>query len=310
MRQIAGEFASLGVTEIARTIAELLAWKRPNGGLKNHECRQLLERLERARAGPPAPVHRQQQPVPDPALGASEGAGQQDPGPLRPPTASGLAAPLWLPAAVAGNAGGCPALRRNLLPGGELDPAGRNPGARPDGSASPSRWLSTQAGLRLSPLPKRAATAPPGLPAVLRGSPAQRRLGLTRPSEAVNNYELPDEQFDVVAMIDLLHHVSPLHQRAAVEAALDRVKYGGVLLFKDIPPRPLPQALANRLHDLVVSREWVHYVPGDNTQRWGAARGFSLEHREIIHRLWYAHDLVVLRRQQRTASPGVSAGDA
>src|ERR1039458_3782750 len=35
----------LGVTEIARTVCELLEWKRPNGGLKNHECRQLLERL-------------------------------------------------------------------------------------------------------------------------------------------------------------------------------------------------------------------------------------------------------------------------
>lgn len=45
MRQIAAEFSALGVTEIARTLCELLEWKRPNGGLKNHECRQLLERL-------------------------------------------------------------------------------------------------------------------------------------------------------------------------------------------------------------------------------------------------------------------------
>jgi hypothetical protein len=46
MRQIAREFSGLGVTEIARTVCELLAWTRPNGGLKNHECRQLLERLQ------------------------------------------------------------------------------------------------------------------------------------------------------------------------------------------------------------------------------------------------------------------------
>lgn len=46
MRQIAAEFSALGVTEIARTVCELLEWKRPNGRLKNHECRQLLERLE------------------------------------------------------------------------------------------------------------------------------------------------------------------------------------------------------------------------------------------------------------------------
>ena len=45
MRQIAVEFFTLGVTEIARTVCELLEWKRPSGGLKNHECRQLLERL-------------------------------------------------------------------------------------------------------------------------------------------------------------------------------------------------------------------------------------------------------------------------
>jgi len=46
MRQIACEFSGLGVTEIARTICELLEWTRPNGGLKNQECRQLLERLQ------------------------------------------------------------------------------------------------------------------------------------------------------------------------------------------------------------------------------------------------------------------------
>ena len=45
IRQVASEFASLGVTEISRTICELLEWKRPNGGLKNIECRRLLERL-------------------------------------------------------------------------------------------------------------------------------------------------------------------------------------------------------------------------------------------------------------------------
>jgi hypothetical protein len=46
MRTVAHDYAGLGVTEIARTVCELLEWRRPNGGLKNHECRQLLERLQ------------------------------------------------------------------------------------------------------------------------------------------------------------------------------------------------------------------------------------------------------------------------
>jgi len=45
MRVVARDYAGLGVTEIARTICELLEWTRPSGGLKNHECRQLLERF-------------------------------------------------------------------------------------------------------------------------------------------------------------------------------------------------------------------------------------------------------------------------
>ena len=46
MRQLAWEFSGLGVTEIARTVCELLDWTRPNGGLKSHECRQMLQRLQ------------------------------------------------------------------------------------------------------------------------------------------------------------------------------------------------------------------------------------------------------------------------
>ncbi len=45
MRQIAADCSALGTTEIARTLCELLDWKRPTGHLKNLECRRLLERL-------------------------------------------------------------------------------------------------------------------------------------------------------------------------------------------------------------------------------------------------------------------------
>ena len=38
--------AGLSRTELAFTVCELLDWRRPNGGLKGHECRQFLEGLE------------------------------------------------------------------------------------------------------------------------------------------------------------------------------------------------------------------------------------------------------------------------
>ena len=45
MRVVAQDYSGLAVTEIARTVCELLEWKRPNGRLKDHECRQLLEHV-------------------------------------------------------------------------------------------------------------------------------------------------------------------------------------------------------------------------------------------------------------------------
>lgn len=47
IRQVVAECSGLSRMELARTVCELLRWKRPNGGLKARECRELLERLER-----------------------------------------------------------------------------------------------------------------------------------------------------------------------------------------------------------------------------------------------------------------------
>ena len=46
IEEVCRDFKGLGRTEIARTVCELLDWRRPNGGLKNHEGRLLIEHME------------------------------------------------------------------------------------------------------------------------------------------------------------------------------------------------------------------------------------------------------------------------
>jgi len=46
IKETVRDCSGLSRTELAFTICELLAWRRPNGGLKAHECRQFLEELE------------------------------------------------------------------------------------------------------------------------------------------------------------------------------------------------------------------------------------------------------------------------
>lgn len=45
VQEVSSDCTALSLTEISRTLCELLDWRRANGQLKNHECRQLLERL-------------------------------------------------------------------------------------------------------------------------------------------------------------------------------------------------------------------------------------------------------------------------
>ena len=103
IRQIASDFSALGITEIARTACELLEWKRPSGGLKDLECRRLIEHL-----GGQGRLR----------LPALRGAGA--PGPRRVArTARGES-----PAEIHGSAGEWDPLRLEVVRGGPADQGG------------------------------------------------------------------------------------------------------------------------------------------------------------------------------------------
>ena len=46
IREVVRDCPGLSRMELARTVCELLRWRRPNGGLKARECREFLERLD------------------------------------------------------------------------------------------------------------------------------------------------------------------------------------------------------------------------------------------------------------------------
>jgi len=103
----------------------------------------------------------------------------------------------------------------------------------------------------------------------------------------------PDGKFDMVSMIDVMHHVPPGEQAAVFGAAAARLKPGGILLYKDMVRRPLWRAWLNRLHDLLVARQWIHYYPVTRIDAAARDLGLILQRSETINRLWYGHELRV-----------------
>ena len=106
----------------------------------------------------------------------------------------------------------------------------------------------------------------------------------------------PAGTFDVVAVVDVLHHIPPAAQRRVVELACGKVAAGGRLIYKDIGPRPRWRAGMNRLHDLVMARQWVRYVDAETVWAWVEGCGLTAGKVERINTLWYGHDLLVADR--------------
>ena len=105
----------------------------------------------------------------------------------------------------------------------------------------------------------------------------------------------PSGPFDVISIIDVMHHVPPAHQRIVIERAAAHLKPGGVLVYKDMVERPRWRAWMNRLHDLVLVREWIHYVPLDTVALWGQGVGLVEVRRARFNMFWYGHELMLLR---------------
>jgi 2-polyprenyl-3-methyl-5-hydroxy-6-metoxy-1,4-benzoquinol methylase len=106
----------------------------------------------------------------------------------------------------------------------------------------------------------------------------------------------PEGLFDVVSMIDVLHHIPPASQREAIAEAFAHVAPGGLLIYKDMADRPFFRAWWNRLHDVIIARQWIHYRSIDGVEAWLRGMGAEIVARSSRILGPYGHDLMVAKK--------------
>lgn len=117
----------------------------------------------------------------------------------------------------------------------------------------------------------------------------------------------PEGTFDAVTMIDVLHHVAPRSQETVFLQAAAKVAAGGRLIYKDMARRPLWSALANRLHDLVMARQWIHYRAIADVEAWGKRLGLTVVDRCCQRLYWYTHEWLVFEKPISHSDDDMSA---
>ncbi len=113
---------------------------------------------------------------------------------------------------------------------------------------------------------------------------------------------LPQGLYDVVSIIDVMHHVPSADQRRFLESAIERVAPGGLLLYKDIAISPLWRRLASRLHDLIIAQQLIHEVPIAVARSWAESAGLVCVDAGPANRLWYGHEFGIFRKPSLPAT--------
>jgi len=105
-----------------------------------------------------------------------------------------------------------------------------------------------------------------------------------------------NDTFDVVTMVDVMHHLPRETRDKAISMAANALRDGGIFVYKDVCIKPWWRRAANRLHDLAMARQWIHEEPVEHVEAWARSAGFTLERSERIDMLWYGHELRVFRK--------------
>ena len=107
----------------------------------------------------------------------------------------------------------------------------------------------------------------------------------------------PSRTFDMVSLIDVMHHVPPAQRAELLAAVADHVRPGGILLYKDMVQRPRWRAFFNWLHDLAIARDWIRYQPIAQIDAAAKRARFVEVRAETINCLWYGHEMRVYRKK-------------
>lgn len=106
----------------------------------------------------------------------------------------------------------------------------------------------------------------------------------------------PARTFDVVSLIDVMHHVPPDAWSVVLAKAARCVNVGGIVLYKDMATRPRWRATCNQLHDLLLARQWIHHVPDRVVEDAMHSAGLVEIARGSASRYWYAHTWRAFRK--------------
>lgn len=112
-----------------------------------------------------------------------------------------------------------------------------------------------------------------------------------------NGKDLPSEvaEYDVITMIDVLHHIPKLQQENFLSQIFQKAKAGTTFILKDIDASSF-FVYTNKLHDLILSQEIGHELKAKAVMEKLQEIGFQIKATSSKQMLWYPHYTIVCEK--------------
>lgn len=104
------------------------------------------------------------------------------------------------------------------------------------------------------------------------------------------------ESYNVITLVDVLHHIPKLKQKRFLEKIHHNMRSGATFLLKDIDAAS-PLVIFNKIHDAIFAGNGFQERPALEVSSILQALGLEILHKESRRRLWYPHYLIVARKK-------------
>ncbi|MBX9806020.1 MAG: class I SAM-dependent methyltransferase [Alphaproteobacteria bacterium] len=103
------------------------------------------------------------------------------------------------------------------------------------------------------------------------------------------------DQYDIIYLNDVLHHIPPDNQAEFLKKIYTKMRKGARFVLKDIDASS-PLVVFNKLHDLLLNRQYPHEQSMAQCRSWCQDMGFQIEEVVLIRKLVYPHFILVMTK--------------
>lgn len=128
--------------------------------------------------------------------------------------------------------------------------------------------------------------------------------------EVYDGVTLPDwiREYDYVLLVDVLHHIPRHLQKQTLRALLEKLKPKAKLIIKDIDAGQRLWCLFNKLHDLLVARQYPHECAAAELRNQLTQLGFEVT-RMMQERIYVYPHYTIVSEKKRDLVSGVQVDD-